>query len=313
MDTSGKSLIVENNRVVGVNAEGAKGNKITLRANKGVILATGGFAGNVALRQEYCQGEKWPDLGPGLNTTNVPGVTGDGIFMARDAGVALVHMEQIQLLQVCNPQTGAVGGNAYPNYVEGYIFINKNGSRFINEGGRRDDISKSIMSQPEGYMYLVQSADTIKDPSTVKTLDGRTVSYMLENKLAGWVTAPNLDSLAQELGVPAASLKKTVDEFNRHVDTQTQDEFGRALFTYKYTRGPWYAFPCKPAAHHTMGGVLIDEDCRAIKTDGTVLPGLYCAGEITGVLHGGNRLGGNAMVDFTVFGRIAGLSAAAGK
>jgi fumarate reductase flavoprotein subunit len=214
---------------------------------------------------------------------------------------------------VCNPQTGSVAGNAYPNYVEGYVFINKNGNRFINEGGRRDDISKSIMGQPEGYMYLVQSADSIPDPATAKTLDGRTVSYMLENKLSGWVSAPDLDGLAKEMGVPAANLKKSIDALNRHVDTQEKDEFGRALFTYKYLKGPWYAFPCKPAAHHTMGGVLIDEDCRALKENGSAVPGLYCAGEITGVVHGGNRLGGNAMVDFTVFGKIAGISAAAGK
>jgi flavocytochrome c len=313
METSAKTLIVENGRVVGVSAEGKAGNKVTIRAAKGVILATGGFAGNIKLRQEFCEGEKWPDLGPGLNTTNVPGVTGDGIFMARDAGVKLVNMEQIQLLQVCNPQTGAIAGNAYPNYVEGYVFINKNGQRFTNEGGRRDDVSKAIMRQPEGLMYLIQSADSIPDPKTVLTLDGRTVSYMLENKLSGWVTAPDLDSLAKALGIPAANLKKTIDTFNTHVDTQARDEFGRALFTYKYTKGPWYSFPCKPAAHHTMGGVLIDEECRALKSEGSVLPGLYCAGEITGVIHGGNRLGGNAMVDFTVFGRIAGLSAAAGK
>jgi flavocytochrome c len=313
METSAKSLIIENGRAAGVNAEARDGHQVTLRANKGVILATGGFAGNVKLRQEFCQGEKWPDLGPGLNTTNVPGVSGDGIFMARDVGIKLVNMEQIQLLQVCNPQTGAIAGNAYPNYVEGYVFINKNGSRFINEGGRRDDISRAIMAQPEGYMYLVQSADSITNPDTDKTLDGRTVSYMLKNKLSGWVTAPTLEGLAKEMGVPADNLKKSIDSFNSHVDSQTPDEFKRALFTYKFTKGPWYAFPCKPAAHHTMGGVLIDQDCRALKENGSPLPGLYCAGEITGVVHGGNRLGGNAMVDFTVFGRIAGLSAAAGK
>ena len=169
------------------------------------------------------------------------------------------------------------------------------------------------MAQPEGYTYLVQSADSIADPDTALTLDGRTVSYMLENKLSGWVSAPDLDSLASEIGVPPANLRRSIDAFNRHVDSQERDQFGRTLFTFKYTNGPWYAFPCKPAAHHTMGGVLIDEECRALRDNGSALPGLYCAGEITGVVHGGNRLGGNAMVDFTVFGKIAGISAAAGK
>ena len=310
LDTRGVSLIVENGRVVGVNAEGRAGNKVTLRANRGVILTTGGFAGNVELRRQYAEGEKWPYLGPTLLTSNVPGVTGDGIFMARDVGAMLVNMEHIQLLQTCSAVNGAVGGNAYPHFVGGYVFINKNGERFVNEGGRRDDVSQAMLRQPESYSYLIQSADAINDPQTVLTLDGRTVSYMLDNNLVGWVTAPDLDSLARTLNMPAANLRASIDTFNRHVRTQERDEFGRNLFLFEFTNGPWYAFPVKPALHHTMGGVLVDADKRALRADGSVIPGLYCAGEITGVIHGANRLGGNAIVDFTVFGRIAGISAA---
>lgn len=313
METSGKSLIVEGGRVVGVNAEAKDGHKITIRANKGVILATGGFAGNIDLRQQYCEGEKWPDLGPTLKTTNMPGVTGDGIFMAQTIGAQLVNMQHIQLLQVCNPQNGTVGGNSYPNDVAGYTFINKNGQRFVREDGRRDEISTAIISQPDGMTWLVQSADTITDPDTNTTLDGRSITYMLDNKLHGWVKGDTLEEFARMIGVPADNLKRSIDAFNIHVDSQSPDEFGRVLFSYKHTRGPWYAFPCKPAAHHTMGGVRIDENTHALRTDGSVIPGLYCAGEITGVVHGANRLGGNAIVDFTVFGRIAGTNAAAGK
>jgi fumarate reductase flavoprotein subunit len=114
--------------------------------------------------------------------------------------------------------------------------------------------------------------------------------------------------------VPADNLVKTIADYNAAVDARkTADEFGRVSLSRRIATGPWYAFPRKPAAHHTMGGVLIDEDGHALKADGSRVPGLYCAGEITGVVHGGNRLGGNAIVDFTVFGRIAGASAAAGK
>jgi flavocytochrome c len=313
METTGKSLIVEGGKVVGVNALGKDGHKVTLRANKGVILATGGFAGNVELRQKYGQGPKWPDLGPSLGTSNVPSVTGDGIFMAEAAGAKLVNMEQIQLLHVCNPLTGATGDISAPRDVAGYIFVNKNGQRFVREDGRRDDMSKAIIAQSDGIMYLVQSADTITDLDAVKTLDGRTVRYMLENNLSGYVSADTLADLAKALNMPAANLEKTVADFNSHVDSRMPDEFGRGLFSFKYTKGPWYAYPRKPAAHHTMGGVLIDENTHALKADGSVVSGLYCAGEITGVVHGANRLGGNAIVDFTVFGRIAGTNAALGK
>ncbi|MCL1837171.1 MAG: FAD-binding protein, partial [Treponema sp.] len=314
METKATGLITQGGRVVGVNAEGKTGNKITLKANKGVILATGGFAGNVQLRQEYCEGEKWPNLGQKLNTSNMPGVTGDGIFFARDAGAQLVNMEQIQLLQVCNPQTGAVGDLAYGGKgIQGYFLINKEGNRFVREDGRRDEVSTAIIAQTDNMCYLVTSTDTIGNPNNSFTLDGRSVSYILENKLSGYVTAPTLADLAKVLGVNAENLAASVANFNSHVDSRTPDEFGRVLYTMKLNNGPWYAYPRKPAAHHTMGGVRIDESTRALRADGTPVPGLYCAGEITGVVHGGNRLGGNALVDFTVFGRIAGASAAEGK
>jgi succinate dehydrogenase/fumarate reductase flavoprotein subunit len=234
--------------------------------------------------------------------------------MARDVGVQLVNMEQIQLLHATNPVTGLVGDTpSVAAATEGMVFVNKNGRRFVREDGRRDDMAKAIIAQPDSMTYIIFSADGAPDPNTAKTLDGRTISYMLENKLSDFVTADTLDELAGIIGVPGDALKKSLDDFNTHVDSQTPDEFGRVLFTYKLAKGPWYAFPRKPAAHHTMGGVLIDEDTHALREDGSKIPGLYCAGEITGVIHGGNRLGGNAIVDFTVFGKIAGANAAAGK
>jgi len=136
---------------------------------------------------------------------------------------------------------------------------------------------------------------------------------MLDNKLAGYVQADTLEELAAIIGVDANNMIEAVMEYNRHVDLQTPDRFGRVLFQRKFESGPWYSMPRAPSVHHTMGGVRIDEYTRALKADGTPVPGLYCAGEITGGIHGANRLGGNAMTDFLVFGRIAGQSAAASK
>lgn len=306
MNTEGKSLIVEDGKVVGVNAETRDGAKITLRANNGVILATGGFAGNVKLREQYCQGEKWPYLGSKLPTSNVAGVTGDGIFMAEAAGAKLVNMEQIQLLHMCNPKTGATYdiNRSYSNA----IFVNKNGERFVREDGRRDDMSKAIIAQPDSVMYMLLSSESIPDPATSITLGGQTIQYLVENKVSGYVKADSLDEMAQTLGVPADALKATVEKYNASVDSAAADEFGRVSYGNKLMTPPFYAYPRSPAAHHTMGGVDVDPACHALDKDGNVIPGLYCAGEITGNLHGGNRLGGNAIVDFTVFGRIAGES-----
>ena len=205
MNTTGKSLIMEGDKVAGVNAEGKDGNKVTLHANKGVILATGGFGGNVALRQEYCEGEKWPDLGPTVPTSNMPGVTGDGIFMARDAGAQLVNMEQIQLLHACNPITGATY-----DIVAADCFINQEGKRFVREDGRRDEMSKAIIAQTGGIMYSVFSADYAADPTTTKALGGMSLQYMLDNNVSKYVQADTLEELAEKVGMPADALVQTV-------------------------------------------------------------------------------------------------------
>lgn len=306
MNTTGESLITENGRVTGVNAVGKDGEKVTLHATKGVILATGGFASNVKLRQEYCEGEKWPDLGPTLPTSNVSGVTGDGIFMAQEVGADLVNMEQIQLLHVCNPKTGHTYDIISGTTVAG-IFVNQEGKRFIREDGRRDEISKAILSQTGGKMYLLFSADLAPDPNTTKALGGQTLQYYLDTN-KDYVTADTIEELAEKLGMPAEELKATADAFNQHLAAGTEDEFGRVTYFQKIETAPFYAYPRSPAAHHTMGGVRIDTETHALDKEGNVIPGLYCAGEITGVVHGGNRLGGNALVDFTVYGRIAGES-----
>ena len=310
MDTNATALIMDGSRVVGVEAIGKEGNSVTLRANNGVILATGGFGANVELRREYGEGEKWPDLGPGVPTTNMPGVTGDGIFMARDAGAQLINMEHIQLLHLCNPETGAtydvvlVGGDA---------FVNQEGLRFVREDGRRDEMSQAIIAQTGGIMYIISSAEYIPDPSAATALGGMNLQYMLDNNISGFVSAPTLEELAEKINVPADAFVQTIADFNTYVAGTAQDPLGRAAFTDKLETGPFFAHPRAPAVHHTMGGVLIDEFARALNENGEPVPGLYCAGEITGVLHGSNRVGGNAIVDYVVYGRIAGASAAAAK
>lgn len=302
MDTEGKSLIMDGDKVVGVNAVGKDGNAVTLMANKGVILATGGFAGNVELRQKYCEGEKWPDLSAALTTSNMPGVTGDGIFMAEAVGAELVDMDQIQLLPFCNPQTGATFDITSAN-----CFINNEGKRFVREDGRRDDMSKAMIAQPDGEVYYLFSCE---DPSAVYSLGKKTLQYYLDNNLYGYMIDTTLEGIAAQMGVPADTLAETVAAFNDHTKNGTVDEFGRTSWAATI-EGPYYvAYQRKPAVHHTMGGVRIDTETRALRADGSIIDGLYCAGEIVGGIHGGNRLGGNAIVDFCVFGRLAGNTAA---
>ncbi len=311
MEVSGKSIVVDDTgRVTGVIAEGKDGNAVTLTANKGVIITTGGFAANVEMRQQYCEGEKWPDLGSSLISSNMPAIQGEGIKMAEAVGAALVDMEQIQLLQVCNPWTG-VTSDVIVGGVDGCIYVNQEGERFVREDGRRDVISAAILQQTGGRMYTIHNYTVIDNPDTFKNLGGRTITEMIEEGKYGFVKADTVEELAALIEVPAKALQASLDTYNAHVRNGDKvDEFGRELLVNVLEGGPWYAYPRAPAAHHTMGGIKINTSAEVIGTDGNVIPGLYAAGEVTGGIHGGNRLGGNAIVDFTVFGRIAGTSAA---
>ena len=124
------------------------------------------------------------------------------------------------------------------------------------------------------------------------------------------VVADTLEELAEKLGIPADTFVETIERYNSFVDAQKDDDFGKPLFGEKIDEAPFVATPRSPSLHHTMGGVKIDTNTHVISTEGNVIDGLYAAGEVTGGLHAGNRLGGNAMTDFLVFGRIAGENAA---
>jgi urocanate reductase len=308
-DTEGKSLIMDGDAVVGVNAVGKDGNKVTLYANKGVVLSTGGFAGNVELRQKYCEGDKWPDLGKNVGTTNLSGVTGDGIFMAEAAGANLVNMEQLQMLPYCNPKTGMLNDNLLQSGTS--IFLNKEGKRFVREDGRRDEMSLAFMQQTDGLVYMV--CRPTAEYEELRSLAGQSVPYLVENKVSGYIYAKDIADLALQLNLPEDVVREEIEYYNEYASEQKVDKFHRASYSMPLGEGPFISYERKTAAHHTMGGVEIDEHTHALRPDGSIVKGLYCAGEITGVVHGANRLGGNAIVDYLVFGRIAGEHAAKGE
>ena len=307
LNTKGESFIVENGKVVGVNAIGETGNKVTLRANKGVVLATGGFARNVEMREKY--NKQWPTLGANIPSTNPPSSTGDAFAMLEPLHAQLVQMENIQLLPLGDPETGSLSGNIEMD-VERRIFVNKNGDRFVDEGARRDTMTMALFHQPDNYMWIVL------DSHCYPTGDEKNNFNESANELVAAgraVKANSVEELAKAMNVPADHLKAALDDFNKHVADKSKDAFGRTLYSTPIDKPPFYAAPRVPTVHHTMGGVKIDTGCHVYNTDGKIIPGLYAAGEVTGGIHGANRLGGNALTDTVVFGRIAGTNAAAGK
>jgi flavocytochrome c len=303
-DTRATELIVKDGRVSGVKASG-QDKDYEFTASRGVVIATGGFGANKELRQKY--NTQWPDL-TGAGTTNHPGATGDGLAMAEAAGANFVGMDYIQLLPMGDPQTGSLSGNI-EQAVEDRFFVNKDGNRFVDEGARRDVMTLALFQQPDAFMWVICDKHSYPTPQVKNNFNESIEELIQQGRAYG---ADTIEELAVKIGVPPANLKAAVDEFNAGVDAG-KDKWGRTLFKIKIDTPPYYAGARIPTVHHTMGGIQINKDTQVIDRNGQVIPGLYAAGEVTGGIHGSNRLGGNALADIHVFGRIAGVSAAGGK
>ncbi|MFC7681024.1 flavocytochrome c [Paenibacillus sp. GCM10028914] len=297
--TEAKELIIENGKVVGMKGV-SDGADITLRANKGVILATGGYAASLEMRHKYN-----PEIPDTVKTTNHPGATGDGLVLGQQAGANLVGMEYLQSLPLGDPETGSLTGWLAKG-VESYMFVNKSGERFIREDARRDEMTQALMQQEDSLMYVISDSNTFT-PGTKNNFD-ETIEQLVESGKV--VQADSLDELAEKINVDPETFKATIAYYNQTVDTQKDEEFGREILVKKIDKAPFFASPRVPTAHHTMGGLEINTNTEVINTEGNVIPGLYAAGEVTGGIHGSNRLGGNAIADTIVFGRTAGAQAA---
>ncbi len=299
LEYKAEELIEENGRIVGVKGVTGSGNEFTAMASQGVVLATGGFAANVEMRQKY--NTIWPDLGESVPTTNPSSSTGDGIVMAEAVGANLVDMEYIQMVASGDPFITPI--------ITNVAFVNSQGERFVREDGRRDEICEAVLEQPGQYFYYIMDTHT-----TVDLLDGMTIhGFVLDDIVDGEdiIKADTLEELAEQMGIDPDTLTNTVAEFNSYVDAGSGDPLGRATFGSRIDAGPYYANRAYANVHYCMGGVEIDTQARVIDNEGNVIPGLYAAGEVTGGIHGTNRLGGNSIADIITFGRIAGQNAAA--
>ena len=301
------TLVIEDGRVTGVTGANTEknGDTISLKANNGVILATGGFGSSVEMREQYN-----PNYGAGYKSTDSVGSTGDGIVLAQSAGANLVGMEYIQTYPYCDPISG---GLLYIDDARLYghsIIVNKEGKRFVSELDTRDVMSNAILAQTGSVCYeLIDDAAWKADH--IEENHGGEVKFMYAMKEL--VKADTIEEAAAFFGIDAAALAETVEKYNQYVENGTDEEFGRGSMNAKIETAPYYIVVATPAVHHTMGGVQINTDAQVIDTNGNVIPGLYAAGEVTGGIHGTNRLGSCAIADLTVFGRIAGTNAAAAK
>ena len=314
LETKATSLIEENGRITGVAVE-SRGKTAKVFGTRGVILSTGGFGANVEFRQKVNTGIwKEANLDKEIGCSNISvAAQGDGLLMAEKVNADLIGLADIQVHPNGTPGTGLMldiktsGRNR--------LFINTNGDRFVDEGAPRDVLSKAVFAQPGQTFWLVQNHLRYPDENKIDLLSGRTMHDMLEQ---GRVQkAETLEDLAKIMKVDVNRLRASIEEYNRVARHEVEtDRFGfRANHTddRPITEGPYYVARKVPTIHHTMGGIKINTNAEVIDRNGKVIPGLYAAGEVTGGVHGENRLGGNAVADCMVFGRTAGRMAANNK
>ncbi len=295
LNTTAVEIIMDGDQAAGVTAEDNE-HVYTINA-KAVILATGGFGSNFDLMCSFD-----PSLANAV-TTNHPGATGDGIMMAEAVGAATVDMEQIQLHPTVYQETSTLVSEKMRSL--GAILVNSDGKRFCNDLATRDAVSAAELEQEGGYAYIIFDQNLVDQNASAQ-------GYIEKGMTSQGET---YEELAQNMGLEGEAVEnfvQTMDTWNQAVANGADEEFGRNNgMDADLSTAPFYGIKIAPGIHHTMGGIKIDSETEVINTDGEVIPGLFAAGETTGGVHGGNRIGGNAVCDFVVFGRIAGQNAAA--
>ena len=287
-------------RVVGVKAT-MDGSEYTFNAKGGVVLATGGFGANPEMVKKYN-----PKIDERFKTTDAPGTTGEALYMAERAGAELVNMGYIQTYPICDPLSGAIELIADARF-DGAIMLNQEGKRFVEELQRRDVLSEAILNQTGRYCWVLWND---KIGSISNTVKAHANEYEAFTKQGIMTTCDDLKCIADFTKIPFDQLQKTVKRVSDMAGKGNDKDFNHRSGLVDMQQGKYYVIKAVPSTHHTMGGVRINEKAEALTAEGKVIPGLWAAGEVTGVTHGTNRLGGNAYTDIIVFGRIAGEAAA---
>ena len=165
----------------------------------------------------------------------------------------------------------------------------------------RDVVSAAILKQADGEAFLIFDQDVRKSLASIET-------YANQHLL---VEGNTIEELANRVDIPAEKLSESVSRYNAQQKKGIDDDFGRSAteMTRSLETPPFYAVRVTPAIHHTMGGLSVNTETQVLRADGSPIPGLYAAGEVTGGLHGANRLGGNGVADIVVNGRLAGMTA----
>ncbi len=324
--TTANELIVEDGRVTGVKATMFDGTEVTAHATKGVILATGGYAANIA--EVVDKNIYWSSdyLSLSTKTTNRSSLQGDGIKMAEAVGAATTGMGFTQLMPISWIDNGnlAFGGGNYAAWINPTT-----GKRFVDEGSERDVLS--LAEFMNGVEMNGSKGVFVEFYNVTERIPGPPSAQLGEEDYEGryytiHANEAEIGELFAKLGFEAdpAVVVETLKAYDMAVMGQGEyPDVGKAIAsrtvgnvemnedgtynvdTYDLENTPVRVRLMAPSTHHTMGGVVVDTERHVLDADGNAIPGLYAAGEVTGGIHGGNRLGGNAIVEIFVSGRTA--------
>lgn len=320
--TTAEELIQEDGRVTGVKATMYDGTPVTAHAKKGVVLATGGYAANIAKVVET--NEYWdPEyLNDKTETTNRSSLQGDGITMAEAVGAATTGMGYTQLMPISWVDNGdlAFGGGDYAVYINPTT-----GKRFVDETSERDVLSLGEFrngiewnGHKGVFIEIANAATPIPGPYPYKDEDVEGRQYVRTiGEIADVLKAEGFDTDVE-------TIKATIEDYDQAIinGTQPQDvskkQFSALIGdceknedgsykadTYNLDDAKLRIRFLAPSTHHTMGGIHVDVKRHVLDADEKPIAGLYAAGEVTGGIHGGNRLGGNAITEIFVSGRTA--------
>lgn len=288
-------------RVLGVEYVNDDGKHIFVRARKAVVACAGGFGANREMRSLHD-----PRL-YNLTTTNIEGTsTGEVLVMMEDIGAAVTGMDHIQ----CNP--GCPPGRKLRvnmfSWPQNMIMVGFDGKRFIAEDSRRDQMRDAILALPKQTAFCIQD-----DYGQSLNNKGHQKDNLKALETGDAWRADTLEELAKKAGIDPENLKKTVADYNKDCDAGNDRVGKKPRNLRRIEKAPFWAGYAGMSVHHTMGGAVINKYTQVIDRHGKVIPGLHAVGEITGGIHGSNRLGGNAIADIFTFGRLTGIYLAEGK
>jgi flavocytochrome c len=281
--------------------DSSKGVDRYIKAEKGVVLATGGFGADVNFRMTQD-----PRLTEEINTTNKPFTTAEVMKQVIDIGAMPVQLSNIQLGPWGSPDEKGYGvGPMFSEYIVfqyGVIVDPATGRRVVNELADRKTISDELLKL--GHPCIgIADAKAVKD-------SGWNIDKGIQRKVIS--VFDTIEELADFYNIKRDKIKETLARFNKSFETLVDKEFGKPLIdgAAPMTNPPYYGIRLWPKVHFTMGGIQINKEAQVMNRDGQVMKGLYAAGEITGGVHGASRLGSCSITDCLVFGRIAGRNVA---